>query len=162
MLLLVIWLPIAALVWQYSNFQRADLPPDGELLPYVAAENLDPTLTGGSGWYTVESNPLLKSGYEIWEWSEDWQIHTICDCPRLELLAELLYSERLEALLEESGGTAQQVARSGLDRAITAETEQGEALLLRAGTAVLLVETEGVAGLTDHLDDYVAVLADFQ
>ena len=82
---------------------------------------------------------------------------------RLRILAEALYRERLENFLDAWPEVAvREVTDSRFDRAVVIDTGKNQCFIGQMGRAVLMERVRTDQDLTDHLDDFAAVLAEFQ
>ena len=85
------------------------------------------------------------------------------DRVRLRILAEALYRERLENFLDAWPEVAvREVTDSRFDRAVVIDTGKNQCFIGRMGRAVLMERVRTDRNLTDHLDDFAAVLAELQ
>ena len=85
------------------------------------------------------------------------------DRVRFTFLAEALYRERLANFLDTwSVVEVREVADSRFDQAVVIDTGKNRCFIGRMGRAVLMERVRTDRDLMDHLDDFVAVLAEFQ
>lgn len=138
-----------------------------EPLPYVAMEVLAPeeaALPLDSSLYR-ERRSLLTDHREIsqFRWDLEASLWAEFDRVRLPILAEALYRERLANFLDAWPEMAvQEVTDSRFDRAVVIDTGKNQCFIGRMGRAVLMERVRTDRDLTDHLDDFAAVLAELQ
>lgn len=143
-----------------------DLDEAEGLLPYVAAETLDPALAGSLGkygWVSLKRTALAPEQYEILEvYPGQARVETTCDRLLVSALAGPLYREKLTGLREDLPSAALTVLdREGFDKAAVLEGE-ASALVACRGNVVLTVRVSFPAELDEHLEDFAGVLAEFQ
>ena len=138
-----------------------------EPLPYVAMEVLAPeaaALSMDSSIYQ-ERRSLLADHREIsqFRWDLEASLWAEFDRVRLPILAEALYRERLANFLDVWPNAAvREMTDSRFDRAVVIDTGKNQCFIGRMGRAVLMERVRTDRDLTDHLDDFAAVLAEFQ
>lgn len=138
-----------------------------EPLPYVAMEVLAPeeaALPLDSSLYR-ERRSLLTDHREVsqFRWDLEASLWAEFDRVRLPILAEALYRERLANFLDAWPEMAvQEVTDSRFDRAVVIDTGKNQCFIGRMGRAVLMERVRTDRDLTDHLDDFAAVLAELQ
>lgn len=154
--------------------ESGDLSEVAEPLPYVSMETLDPeSVAQRMDWqhYETVRTPLVPRSCKVEEfrWHFGPRLETRFDRVVLAFLAEMLYEERLTVTEREHPGLRRtEVEDPRFDQAVILTgslDEDGrrvQIFLGRRGGAVLreytLLDTE----LRAHLDDFAAVLADFQ
>ena len=159
---------VAVLVVSVIGSQRelplSDAP---EPLPYVAMEVLAPeaaALSMDSSIYQ-ERRSLLADHREVsqFRWNFEASLWAGFDRVRLSFLAEALYRERLANFLDAwPNAAAREVTDSRFDRAVVIDTGKNQCFIGRMGRAVLMERVRTDRDLTDHLDDFAAVLAELQ
>lgn len=138
-----------------------------EPLPYVAMEVLAPeeaALPLDSSLYR-ERRSLLTDHREVsqFRWDLKASLWAEFDRVRLPILAEALYRERLANFLDAWPEMAvREVTDSRFDRAVVIDAGENQCFIGRMGRAVLMERVRTDRDLTDHLDDFAAVLAEFQ
>lgn len=138
-----------------------------EPLPYVAMEVLAPeeaALPLDSSLYR-ERRSLLTDHREIsqFRWDLKASLWAGFDRVRLPILAEALYRERLANFLDVWPNAAvREVTDSRFDRVVVIDTGKNQCFIGRMGRAVLMERVRTDRNLTDHLDDFAAVLAELQ
>ena len=138
-----------------------------EPLPYVAMEVLAPeeaALPLDSSLYR-ERRSLLTDHREIsqFRWDLEASLWAEFDRVRLPILAEALYRERLANFLDAWPEMAvREVTDSRFDRAVVIDAGKNQCFIGRMERAVLMERVRTDRDLTDHLDDFAAVLAEFQ
>lgn len=138
-----------------------------EPLPYVAMEVLAPeeaALPLDSSIYQ-ERRSLLADHREVsqFRWDLKASLWAGFDRVRLPILAEALYRERLANFLDVWPNAAvREVTDSRFDRAVVIDTGKNQCFIGRMGRAVLMERVRTDRNLTDHLDDFAAVLAELQ
>lgn len=153
---------------------QGDLSEAPAPLPYVSMETLDPeSAARRMDWqhYETVRSPLVPRSCKVEEFRWDFgpRLEARFDRVVLAFLAEMLYDERLAGTEREHPGLRRtEVEDPGFDQAVIltgSPDEDGrrvQIFLGRRGGAVLweytLLDTE----LRAHLDDFAAVLADFQ
>ena len=81
----------------------------------------------------------------------------------LEPLAEILYQERVDVFLDSwPDAEVRQVADSRFDEAVVIGAGENQCFAGRLGRTVLAERVRTDRDLMDHLDDFAAVLAEFQ
>ena len=138
-----------------------------EPLPYVAMEVLAPeeaALPLDSSLYR-ERRSLLTDHREIsqFRWDLEASLWAEFDRVRLPILAEALYRERLANFLDAWPEMAvREVTDSRFDRAVVIDAGKNQCFIGRMGRTVLMERVRTDRNLMDHLDDFAAVLAEFQ
>ena len=138
-----------------------------EPLPYVAMEVLAPeeaALPLDSSLYR-ERRSLLTDHREIsqFRWDLEASLWAEFDRVRLPILAEALYRERLANFLDAwPNAAAREVTDSRFDQAVVIDAGKNQCFIGRMGRAVLMERVRTDRNLMDHLDDFAAVLAEFQ
>lgn len=138
-----------------------------EPLPYVAMEVLAPeeaALPLDSSLYR-ERRSLLTDHREIsqFRWDLKASLWAGFDRVRLPILAEALYRERLANFLDAwPNAAAREVTDSRFDQAVVIDAGENQCFIGRMGRAVLMERVRTDRNLMDHLDDFAAVLAEFQ
>ena len=90
-------------------------------------------------------------------------MYAVFDRVVLEPLAELLYRERVDVFLDSwPDAEVRQVADSRFDQAMVIDAGENQIFIGRLGRIVLAERVRTDRDLTDHLDDFTAVLAEFQ
>lgn len=136
-------------------------------LPYVAMEVLAPeeaALPLDSSLYR-ERRSLLTDHREIsqFRWDLKASLWAGFDRVRLPILAEALYRERLANFLDAwPNAAAREVTDSRFDQAVVIDAGENQCFIGRMGRAVLMERVRTDRDLTDHLDDFAAVLAELQ
>ena len=143
--------------------------PEGRLpLPYVTMETLDPesaALDTDWRYYQEDWDVLAPYHCEIQEFRWDFgpRLEARFDRLRVPFLAELLYHERLAATEREIPGLdLTEVKDPRFDEAVLLTGGRIQIFLGRRGTAVLWEYTILNTDLMTHLDEFAAVLTDFQ
>ena len=138
-----------------------------EPLPYVTMEVLAPeaaALPLDSSLYR-ERRSLLTDHREVSQFRWDFEAFLWAGLDRvaLEPLAEALYQERLANFLDAWPEVAvREVTDSRFDRAVVIDTGKNQCFIGRMGRAVLMERVRTDRDLMDHLDDFAAVLTEFQ
>lgn len=147
--------------------QEMPLSDAPEPLSYVAMEVLAPeeaALPLDSSLYR-ERRSLLTDYREVsqFRWDLEASLWAEFDRVRLSFLAEALYRERLANFLDAWPEMAvQEVTDSRFDQAVVIDTGKNQCFIGRMGRAVLMERVRTDRNLMDHLDDFAAVLAEFQ
>ena len=159
---------VAVLVVSVIGSQRelplSDAP---EPLPYVAMEVLAPeeaALPLDSSLYR-ERRSLLTDHREVsqFRWDLKASLWAEFDRVRLPILAEALYRERLANFLDVwPNAAAREVTDSRFDRAVVIDAGKNQCFIGQMGRTVLMEWVRTDRNLMDHLDDFAAVLAEFQ
>ena len=138
-----------------------------EPLPYVAMEVLAPeeaALPLDSSLYR-ERRSLLTDHREIsqFRWNFEASLWAGFDRVRLSFLAEALCRERLANFLDVwPNAAAREVTDSRFDRAVVIDAGKNQCFIGQMGRTVLMEWVRTDRNLMDHLDDFAAVLAEFQ
>ena len=162
--IVLLYVFLAGLVAGQREMPLSDAP---EPLPYVAMEVLAPeeaALPLDSSLYR-ERRSLLMDHREVsqFRWDLEASLWAGFDRVRLRILAEALYRERLENFLDAWPEVAvREVTDSRFDRAVVIDTGKNQCFIGQMGRAVLMERVRTDQDLTDHLDDFAAVLAEFQ
>ena len=159
---------VAALaVSVFGSQQEMPLSDAPEPLPYVSMEAVAPeaaALPLDSSVYR-ERRSLLTDHREVsqFRWDFKASLWAGFDRVRFTFLAEALYRERLANFLDTwSVVEVREVADSRFDQAVVIDTGKNRCFIGRIGRAVLMERVRTDRDLMDHLDDFVAVLAEFQ
>ena len=159
---------VAVLVVSVLGSQREmPLSAAPEPLPYVTMEVLAPeaaALPLDSSLYR-ERRSLLTDHREVSQFRWDFEAFLWAGLDRvaLEPLAEALYQERLANFLDAWPEVAvREVTDSRFDRAVVIDTGKNQCFIGRMGRAVLMERVRTDRDLMDHLDDFAAVLTEFQ
>ena len=159
---------VAVLVVSVLGSQREmPLSAAPEPLPYVTMEVLAPeaaALPLDSSLYR-ERRSLLTDHREVSQFRWDFEAFLWAGLDRvaLEPLAEALYRERLGNFLDAWPGAAvREVTDSRFDRAVVIDAGENQCFIGRMGRAVLMERVRTDRDLMDHLDDFAAVLTEFQ
>ena len=147
--------------------QEMDLAAAPEPLPYVPMEALAPeaaSLEMDQAKYS-ELRGLLTDHREIdqFRWNFEASLYAVFDRVRVPLLAELLYRERVAEFRAVWPDTpVHPVEDSRFDQAVIIDGGANQIFIGRLGRAVLAERVRTDRDLMDHLDDFAAVLAEFQ
>ena len=159
---------VAALaVSVFGSQQEMPLSDAPEPLPYVSMEAVAPeaaALPLDSSVYR-ERRSLLTDHREVsqFRWDFKASLWAGFDRVRFTFLAEALYRERLANFVDTwSVVEVREVADSRFDQAVVIDTDKNRCFIGRMGRAVLMERVRTDRDLMDHLDDFVAVLAEFQ
>lgn len=150
-------------LWQ---FWTADAQRETEM-PHLMGYQLDPSLEESrqSSDLCLEDPSFLSPVHcNIWETysgSGKPQVLSEYFSLRFAALAEPLYAERVEQV-RAAWPEARVTEVPGMDQATLVRTEYNTFLVACRGRAVIYVGAFGVSGVEDHLDDYAAILTDFQ
>ena len=112
-----------------------------------------------------ERRSLLTDHREVsqFRWDFKASLWAGFDRVRFTFLAEALYRERLANFLDTwSVVEVREVVDSRFDQAVVIDTDKNRCCIGRMGRAVLMERVRTDRDLMDHLDDFVAVLAEFQ
>lgn len=138
-------------------------------LPYVAAEILDDSLDPSQregGRVNLERHQLAPARYEILEWYPGQaKVETTYDQLLLPVFAAPVMQEKQEAFLADwkDEATVNLVDLEGLDRAILLRGgDQVQMFLGRKGNAVFTVWVNHGVDLSDDLEEFAAVIKEFQ
>ena len=162
--IVLLYVFLAGLVAGQREMPLSDAPVP---LPYVAMEVLAPeeaALPLDSSLYR-ERRSLLMDHREVsqFRWDLEASLWAGFDRVRLRILAEALYRERLENFLDAWPEVAvREVTDSRFDRAVVIDTGKNQCFIGRMGRAVLMERVRTDRDLMDHLDDFAAVLTEFQ
>ena len=151
----------AGLEWE--AVLRCEYTPDGESTVEVLAPE---TATLDMDIHRCESvNSLLTDHREIdqFRWDGQASLWAGLDRVALEPLAEILYQERVDTFLDSwPDAEVRQVADSRFDEAVVIDAGENQCFAGRLGRTVLAERVRTDRDLMDHLDDFAAVLAEFQ
>ena len=135
-------------------------------VPCLMGWQMDETLTEAdrtSGTCLMNPTFLDPGHYDVWDhYSGDRSVINQCDILLFECLAEPLYREwqtRISAFAE---AEPTELEHPGFDGVSLARMGENTYLLLWQDRIVLYVGAFGVSGAEDRLDDYAALLAEFQ
>lgn len=135
-------------------------------VPCLMGWQLDDTLTEAdrtSGTCLMNPTFLNPGHYDVWDYySGERKVINQCDILLLSCLAEPLYREWQKRIPAFAGTELTELDHPGFDGVSLAQAGEDTYLLLWQERIVLYVGAFGVAGAEDHLDDYAAILADFQ
>lgn len=145
--------------------RSVDLRETGETLPYVSLSTLD-TAAGAAAersFAQIRSTFLAPEYVQIMESAGEVRVNTRFDRLRFASLARALYREQLEDARESDPQGAWSVLdRPGFDHLTLMTGEDLSILVACRDRAVLYVYAVGIDDLSAHLDDYAAILEDFQ
>lgn len=145
--------------------RSVDLDAPGEPLPYVSLSTLDATAGSGAerSFAQIRSTFLAPEYVQIMESAGEVRVNTSFDRLRFASLARALYREQLEYARESDPQGAWSVLdRPGFDHLTLMTGEDLSILVACRDRAVLYVYAVGINDLSAHLDDYAAILEDFQ
>lgn len=127
---------------------------------------LDDTLTEAdrtSGTCLMNPTFLNPGHYDVWNYyPSDRKDINQCDILLFEFLSELLYREWQERIPKFADVELTELEYPGFDGVTLGRNDRDTYLLLWQDKIVLYVGAFGVSGAEEHLDDYAALLADFQ
>ena len=158
---------VGFLIFTMAGVREMPLSEAPEPLPYVSMEVLAPeaaSLEMDQAEYS-EFRGLLTDHREVdqFRWNFEASLYAVFDRVRVPLLAELLYRERKARLLDTwPGAEVREVRDARFDQAVVIEAGANRAFIGRLGRIVLAERVRTDRDLTDHLDDFAAVLAEFQ
>lgn len=162
--IVLLYVFVAGLVGSQREMPLSAAP---EPLPYVSMEVLAPeeaALPLDSSLYR-ESRSLLTDHREVSQFRWDLEASLLAEFDRVQLpiLAEALYRERLANFLDAWPEVAvREVTDSRFDRAVVIDTGKNQCFIGQMGRAVLMERVRTDRDLSAHLDDFAAVLAEFQ
>ena len=135
-------------------------------VPCLLGWQLDDTLTEAdrtSGTCLMNPTFLNPGHYDVWDhYTGDRSVINQCDILLFGCLAEPLYREWQDRIPAFAGMELTELDHPGFDGVSLAQTGADTYLLLWQDKIVLYVGAFGVTGAEDHLDDYAALLAEFQ
>ena len=135
-------------------------------VPCLMGWQLDESLTEAdrtSGTCLMNPTFLDPGHYDVWDhYTGDRSVINQCDILRFSFLAEPLYREWQDRIPEFAGVELTKLDHPDFDGVSLARKEEDTYLLLWQDKIVLYVGAFGVTGAEDHLDDYAALLAEFQ
>ena len=158
---------VGFLIFTMAGVREMPLSEAPEPLPYVPMEVLAPeaaSLEMDQAKYS-EFRGLLTDHREVdqFRWNFEASLYAVFDRVVLEPLAELLYRERVDVFLDSwPDAEVRQVADSRFDQAVVIDAGENQIFIGRLGRIVLAERVRTDRDLTDHLDDFAAVLAEFQ
>lgn len=135
-------------------------------VPCLMGWQLDDSLTEAdrtSGTCLMNPTFLNPGHYDVWDhYTGERSVINQCDILLCSFLAEPLYREWQDRIPEFAEAELTELDHPGFDGVSLAQKEENTYLLLWQGKIVLYVGAFGVSGAEDHLDDYAALLAEFQ
>ena len=135
-------------------------------VPCLMGWQLDDTLTEAdrtSGTCLMNPTFLIPGHYDVWDYYPgERKVINQCDILLFEFLAEPLYREWQERIPKFADVELTELEHPGFDGVSLGQSGGDTYLLLWQDKIVLYVGAFGISGVEDHLDDYAAVLADFQ
>ncbi len=135
-------------------------------VPCLMGWQLDETLTEAdrtSGTCLMNPTFLNPGHYDVWDYYPgERNVINQCDILLFSCLAEPLYREWQSRVRTFAGTELTELDHPGFDGVSLARSGADTYLLLWQDRIVLYVGAFGVAGAEDHLDDYAALLAEFQ
>lgn len=135
-------------------------------VPCLMGWQLDDALTEAertSGTCLMNPTFLNPGHYDVWDhYPGDRSVINQCDILLCSFLAEPLYREWQDRIPEFAEAELTELDHPGFDGVSLAQKEEDTYLLMWQGKIVLYVGAFGVSGAEDHLDDYAALLAEFQ
>lgn len=142
-----------------------DLDAPGEPLPCVSLSALDAAAGSGAERSSVQikSTFLAPEYVQIMESAGEVRVNTRFDRLRFASLARALYDEQLAYAREgEPQGAWSVLDRPGFDRLALMTGKDRSVLVACRDRTVLYVYADGIDDLSAHLDDYAAILEEFQ
>lgn len=142
-----------------------DLDAPGEPLPCVSLSALDAAAGSAAerSFAQIKSSFLAPEYVQIMESAGEVRVVTHFDRLRFASLARALYREQLEdARKSNPQGAWSVLDRPGFDRLSLMTGENRSVLVACRDRAVLYVYADGIDDLSAHLDDYAAILEEFQ
>lgn len=116
-----------------------------------------------SGTCLMNPTFLNPGHYDVWDrYTDDRSVINQCDILLCSFLAEPLYREWQDRIPEFAEAELTELEHPGFDGVSLAQKEEDTYLLMWQDKIVLYVGAFGVSGAEDHLDDYAALLAEFQ
>lgn len=135
-------------------------------VPCLMGWQLDETLTEEdrtSGTCLMNPTFLNPGHYDVWDrYTGDRSVINQCDILLLSCLAEPLYREWQTRIPTFAEAELTELDHPGFDGVCLARSGEDTYLLLWQDKIVLYVGAFGVAGAEAHLDDYAALLTEFQ
>lgn len=135
-------------------------------VPCLMGWQMDDSLTEAdrtSGTCLMNPTFLNPGHYDVWDrYTGDRSVINQCDILLFSFLAEPLYREWQDRIPEFAEAALTELDHPGFDGVSLAQKEEDTYLLMWQGKIVLYVGAFGVSGAEDHLDDYAALLAEFQ
>ena len=136
-------------------------------LPCVALEALDPEAAGPEldiARYETFDGLLIQSRQVTqFRWQPSVSVWARLDRVVCAPLAEALYRERISTFLDAwPGAEVREVTDSRFDQAAVIDAGKNQFFAGRLGRIVLAERAEAGTDLTEHLDGFAAVLAEFQ
>lgn len=135
-------------------------------VPCLMGWQLDETLTEAdrtSGTCLMNPTFLNPGHYDVWDrYTGDRSVINQCDILLLSCLAEPLYREWQTRIPVFAEAELTELDHPGFDGVSLARSGENTYLLLWQDKIVLYVGAFGVAGAEAHLDDYAALLREFQ
>ncbi|MCI6054579.1 DUF2812 domain-containing protein [Dysosmobacter sp.] len=142
-----------------------DLDAPGEPLPCVSLSALDAAAGSAAerSFAQTKSSFLAPEYVQIMESAGEVRVVTNFDRLRFASLARALYGEQLEdARKSNPRGAWSVLDRPGFDRLALMTEEDRSILVACRDRTVLYVYADGIDDLSAHLDDYAAILEEFQ
>lgn len=166
---LIVWgLYMGTMVYNVMFSEWVDLGEAAEPVPYVAAEILDDSLDPAQregGRVNLERHQLAPARYEIIEWYPGQaKVETTYAQLLLSAFAAPVMQEKQETFLAdwEGNATVTLMDEPAFDRAILLRGgDQVQMFLARKGKSVITVWVNHGIDLSDNLDDFAAVMAEF-
>ena len=135
-------------------------------VPCLMGWQLDETLTEAdrtSGTCLMNPTFLNPGHYDVWDrYTGERSVINQCDILLLSCLAEPLYREWQTRIPVFAEAELTELDHPGFDGVSLARSGENTYLLLWQDKIVLYVGAFGVAGAEAHLDDYAALLREFQ
>lgn len=135
-------------------------------VPCLMGWQLDNSLTEAdrtSGTCLMNPTFLNPGHYDVWDdYPGDRSVTNQCDILLFSFLAEPLYREWQNRIPEFTEAELTELDHPGFDGVSLAQAGEDTYLLMWQDRIVLYVGAFGVSGAEDHLDDYAALLAEFQ
>ena len=158
---------VGFLIFVMAGRQEMPLSDAPEPLPYVALEVLDPEAAGlemDIARYETFDGLLIQSRQVTqFRWQPSVSLWTQLDRVALEPLAEALYRERTDEFLDAwPSAEVREMADDRFDRAVVIDAGSSQFFAARLGRIVMAERVEADTDLMEHLDDFAAVLAEFQ
>ena len=145
--------------------RSVDLDAPGEPLPCVSLSALDAAAGSAAerSFAQIKSSFLAPEYVQIMESAGEVRVVTHFDRLRFASLARALYGEQLEdARKSNPRGAWSVLDRPGFDRLALMTEEDRSVLVACRDRTVLYVYADGIDDLSAHLDDYAAILEEFQ
>lgn len=156
---------VLAVLLSKVTARSIDLDAPGEPLPCVSLSALDAAAGSGAERSSVQikSTFLAPEYVQIMESAGEVRVNTRFDRLRFASLARALYDEQLAyARKGEPQGAWSVLDRPGFDRLALMTEEDRSVLVACRDRTVLYVYADGIDDLSAHLDDYAAILEEFQ